>query len=155
MRIILAFVLLFSFNVQAQTVVTTPPTAVTGAVINEVLFELSNEVWTSYDFKQFLKAKGKVQLNPELIKLSTDDMDMFIMTRLLLRQITDAMSSAELVKYSVIAKMKDTDESQTAEIHRLNTIRESDDSRYRQLISKDKYEMWMNYMKKKYNFTAQ
>lgn len=124
-------------------------------VVNEVLFELSNEVWTSYDFQQFVKAKNKVQLNPELTRLSTDDRDLFIMTRLLLRQITDAMSSAELVKYSVIAKIKDTDEAQTAEMHRLNTIRESDDSRYRQLISKDKYEMWMNYMKKKYNFIAQ
>lgn len=124
-------------------------------MVNEVLFELNNEVWTSYDFKQFVKAKNKVQLNPELTRLSTDDMDLFIMTRLLLRQITDAMSSAELVKYSVITKIKDTDEAQAAEIHRLNTIRESDDSRYRQLISKDKYEMWMNYMKKKYNFIAQ
>jgi hypothetical protein len=149
MRIFLAFILIASFNVHAQ------PKAVTGSVVNEVLFELSNEVWTSYDFKQFVKAKNKVQINPELTKLSTDDMDIFIMTRLLLRQITDAMSSAELVRYSVIAKMKDTDESQAAEIHRLNTIRESDDSRYRQLISKDKYEMWMNYMKKKYNFTVQ
>lgn len=153
MRIFLAFVLLISFKAQAQP--GSQATAVTGSVVNEVLFELSNEVWTSYDFKQFVKAKSKVQLNPELTRLSTDDMDMFIMTRLLLRQITDAMSSAELVRYSVIAKLKDTDESQAAEIHRLNTIRESDDSRYRQLISKDKYEMWMNYMKKKYNFTAQ
>ncbi len=155
MKMFLAFVLLFSLNLQAQPEKATPPTAVTGTVLNEVLFELSNEVWTTYDFKQFLKAKSKVQLNPELIKLSTDDMDMFIMTRLLLRQITDAMSSAELVKYSVIAKIKDTDEAQAAEIHRLNTIRESDDSRYRQLISKDKYDMWMSYMKKKYSFTAQ
>lgn len=155
MRIFLAFVLLFSFNIQAQPGQDKPATAVTGAIVNEVLFELNNEVWTTYDFKQFVKAKNKVQLNPELTKLSSDDMDMFIMTRLLLRQITDAMSSAELVKYSVIAKIKDTDEAQAAEIHRLNTIRESDDSRYRQLISRDKYEMWMSYMKKKYNFTAQ
>jgi len=155
MKMFLAFVLLFSFKLQAQPGQKTPATSVTGSVVNEVLFELSNEVWTTYDFKQFVKAKNKVQLNPELIKLSTDDMDMFIMTRLLLRQITDAMSSAELVKYSVIAKIKDTDEAQAAEIHRLNTIRESDDSRYRQLISKDKYEMWMSYMKKKYNFIAQ
>ena len=154
MRIFLTFVLLFSFNAYAQPGQNDSPTAVTGAVVNEVLFELSNEVWTAYDFKQFVKAKNKVQLNPELTRLSSDDMDMFIMTRLLLRQITDAMSSAELVKYSVIAKIKDTDEAQAAEIHRLNTIRESDDSRYRQLISKDKYEMWMSYMKKKYNFAA-
>ncbi|MBC7458270.1 MAG: hypothetical protein H7235_08335 [Bdellovibrionaceae bacterium] len=155
MKIFLALLLLFSLNLQAQPGVSTRPTTVTGSIVNEVLFELSNEVWTSYDFKQFVKAKNKVQLNPEFTRLSTDDIEMFIVTRLLLRQITDAMSSAELVKYSVIAKIKDTDESQAAEIHRLNTIRESDDSRYRQLISKDKYEMWMNYMKKKYNFAAQ
>lgn len=148
MKLFFVFTLFVSFNLKAQM-------AASPHVVNEVLFELSNEVWTSYDFQQFVKAKNKVQLNPELTRLSTDDRDLFIMTRLLLRQITDAMSSAELVKYSVIAKIKDTDEAQTAEMHRLNTIRESDDSRYRQLISKDKYEMWMNYMKKKYNFIAQ
>ena len=64
-------------------------------------------------------------------------------------------TAAELVKYNVIAKIKDIDESLAVEIHRLNTIRESDDSRYRQLVSKDKYEIWMNYMKKKYSFVAQ
>ena len=148
MKIVLTFVLFFSFFARAQS-------TSSGVVINEVMFEMNNEVWTIYDFKQFVKAKNKVKLNPELTQLAMDDRDLFIMTRLLLRQITDAMSSAELVKYSVIAKIKDTEESEAAEIHRLNTIRESDDSRYRQLISKDKYEMWMNYMKKKYNFTAQ
>ncbi len=148
MKIFFTFILVFSFFTQAQS-------TSSGVAINEVLFEMNNEVWTTYDFKQFVKAKNKVQLNPELMKLAVDDRDLFVMTRLLLRQITDAMSSAELVKYSVIAKIKDTEESEAAEIHRLNTIRESDDSRYRQLISKDKYEMWMNYMKKKYNFTAQ
>jgi hypothetical protein len=148
MRMLLIFIFLWSLNSHAQKVNTTTAPV----LVNEVLFELSNEVWTRYDFKQFLTAKNKVQLNPELLKLSLDDMDLFIMTRLLLRQITDAMSSAELVKYNVISKIKDTDESLSVEIHRLNTIRESDDSRYRQLISKDKYEMWMNYMKKKYSF---
>ncbi len=151
MRMLLVFILFFNLNLQAQ------PTSksVTSSVLNEVLFELNNEVWTSYDFKQFVKAKNKVQLNPELIKLSADDMDLFIMTRLLLRQITDAMSSTELVKYNIVAKYKDMDESLALETHRLNTIRESDDSRYRQLISKDRYEVWMNYMKKKYNFISQ
>ena len=148
MKIILLVTLFFCFNSYAQKI--NPATR--PVLINEVLFELNNEVWTGYDFNQFVKAKSKVQLNPDLLKLSADEMDLFIVTRLLLRQITDAMSSAELVEYSVIAKIKDADESLAAEIHRLNTIRESDDSRYRQLISKDKYEMWMNYMKKKYSF---
>lgn len=151
MRMLLVFILFFNLNLQAQP----SSKSVTSSVLNEVLFELNNEVWTSYDFKQFVKAKNKVQLNPELIKLSADDMDLFIMTRLLLRQITDAMSSTELVKYNIVAKYKDMDESLALETHRLNTIRESDDSRYRQLISKDRYEVWMNYMKKKYNFISQ
>jgi hypothetical protein len=150
MKIIL--VLVFNFNVIAQAA---SPIIPTGQIVNEVLFELSHEIWTSYDFKQFLKAKNKVQLNPELIKLSADDMELFIITRLLLRQITDTMTTAEQVKYNLTAKINDSDEFQSAEVHRLNTIRESDDSRYRQLISKDKYEMWMNYMKKKYNFSVQ
>jgi hypothetical protein len=151
MRMLLVFILFFNLNLQAQP----SSKSVTSSVLNEVLFELNNEVWTSYDFRQFVKAKNKVQLNPELIKLSADDMDLFIMTRLLLRQITDAMSSTELVKYNIVAKYKDMDESLALETHRLNTIRESDDSRYRQLISKDRYEVWMNYMKKKYNFISQ
>lgn len=126
-----------------------------GQVVNQVLFEINQEVWTSYDLKQFLKAKNQVQLNPDLVKLAATDLDLFVMTRLLLRQIVGSMNSAELVKYNIIAKYKDSNESLSAEIHRLNTISESDDARYKQLVSKDKYEMWMNYMKKKYNFISQ
>lgn len=156
MKIFLVFILFFSFKLQAEvkTDVLKPPAPAVPIIglVNEVLFELGGEVWTSFDFKQFLKAKNKVPINSEWVKLTSNDLDLFIMTRLLLRQITDAMSASELVKYNLVSKYKDLDESLSTEIHRLNTIRETDDSRYRQLFSKEKYEMWMSYMKKKYNF---
>ncbi len=127
-------------------------------VINEVLFELNEEVWTSYDYQQFVKAKDKVPLTAAFLKQPKTDMDLFIFTRILYYQIiTTGLSSKETSHINAIKKFQSQNDSLNAEIERLKIIMLADQesARFQQLAVAERYELWFNYMKKKYNYTAQ
>lgn len=144
---ILAIVFCLNFLSSAQ--------AVEPMVVNQVLFEMNQEVWTHYDYQQFLKAKNQVSLNVNFLKQPKDDMELFILTRILFYQITRSMSGSESTQYNLASKYKDQNESLNIEVRRLKMIVENEDSKYQQLISKEKYDLWVNYMKKKYNYNPQ
>lgn len=145
-RFAFVFILLISVghHVQAQT-----------SVVNEVLFELNQEVWTSYDYKQFLKAKNKISLNVPFLKQAQNDVELFLLTRILFYQMTASMTTFEAAQYSLLTKYRDQNDTYNVELQRLKMIVESDENRFQQLAIKDKYVLWLNYMKKKYNYLSQ
>lgn len=158
---LLIFVSLFvSPNLSAQAQAQNQPSQVQSSpqVVNEVLFELNDEVWTSFDFQQFLKAKNKVPLTVNFLKQPQSDLELFTLTRVLYYQIiTTNMTSIESQHNSALKRYQSQNDSLNAEIERLKMIvgAESGSARFQQLATAERYNLWFNYMKKKYNYSAQ
>jgi hypothetical protein len=128
-------------------------------ILNETLFEVNQQIWTSYDLEQFVKAKNKTALNLLFFKQADDDYELFVATRLLFYQTVDSMDTADLVKFKLAGQLNLLDlsanhqfESELAKIKLLNEIT---DSKFKNPSTKEKYDVWISYMKKKYNFIFQ
>jgi hypothetical protein len=123
-------------------------------VLNETLFELNQEIWTSYDLKQFVKAKYKTPLRLDFLNQSADDYELFLATRLLYYQTVDSMSTADLVKFKA-TQLIGSDHAVEAEVLKIRLLNDITDFKFKTSSTDEKYDMWINYMKKKYNFVSQ
>lgn len=123
-------------------------------VLNETLFELNQDIWTSYDLKQFVKAKYKTPLRLDFLNQSTDDYELFLATRLLYYQTVDSMSTTDLVKFKA-TQLISSDHAVENEMLIIKLLNDTTDFKYKTSSTDEKYNMWINYMKKKYNFILQ
>ena len=137
-------------------------------VVNETLFELNQEIWTSYDLKQFIKAKNKTPLKLDFLNTASDDKELFLATRLLYYQTLDSMGSAELIKFKasdltgqLALQLQPSNlsnqlnKSTKSEILIIKLLNDITDVKYKTSTTSEKFLTWLSYMKKKYNFINQ
>ncbi len=129
--------------------------AQTPIVLNETLFELNQEIWTSYDLKQFVKAKSKTPLRLDFFNTAENEYDLFLASRLLFYQMMDSMGTVEAAKYKLSEKLIGADQAVEFEVLKIKLLNDITDSKVKTPSTEAKYDMWVNYMKKKYNFISQ
>ncbi len=133
-KLILAFVLFFVMTLRAADI----------QLVNQVIFQVHQEAVTTYDFKNYLKAKKDLNI-PQLLSLVKNELEEFILFKLCLLEVENLefqLPQTEKNKHLSI------DQRQILLVQSYLSLKE------KHISEIDRYKSWSDLLKRKYNFQA-
>ncbi len=150
-------ILKFIKNFICVLIIVTSQNSLANETINEVLFEVKSEVWTSYDEKQFLAVYKKNPIQLDLMRFVKDDRELFVFSRLLYLQAIDYLNQLDLINQKLLdiknqLKSEVNQKKIQSEIQKINLINSIEDFKFKDKYTLEKYLAWFGYLKRKYQF---
>lgn len=133
-KLILAFVLFFVMTSQAAEV----------QLVNQVMFQVHQEAVTTYDFKNYLKAKQDLKIN-HLLNLVQNELEEFILFKLSLLEVENLEFQLPVTPKN---KSLTSDQRQILLVQSYLSLKE------KHISEIDRYKSWSDLLKRKYNFQA-
>ncbi len=113
-------------------------------LVNQVIFQVHQEAVTTYDFKNYLKAKKDLNI-PQLLSLVKNELEEFILFKLCLLEVENLefqLPQTEKNKHLSI------DQRQILLVQSYLSLKE------KHISEIDRYKSWSDLLKRKYNFQA-
>ncbi len=141
-------VILFLVSIGFATVqkpdVTLAPKQPEIKLVNQVLFEVNKEAFTTYDFKNYLKTKQELKVN-RLLSLVENELEEFILFTL---------CDLEIKNLDYVASVSDKVKIVTKEQRQLVQVQSYLKLKEKHIGQIVRYKAWTEILKRKYNYLA-
>lgn len=113
-------------------------------LVNQVMFQVQKEAVTTYDFKNYLKAKQDLKIE-HLLKIVQNELEEFILFKLTQREV-------ENLDFQLPVTAKN--QALTQEQRQLVLVQSYLALKEKHISEIDRYNSWRDLLKRKYNFQA-